>query len=113
MNTTSPSGSAGPTALDTFDSFLQSIWKDNFPEEAYALWRHVASNAPHYPATVFDALDSILSRPPADLIERMQQHGWLFLAHEAPDATLLSFDEHVDWLRTMKAELQRQLPPAA
>lgn len=94
-------------ALDTFDDFLATIWMDNSPEEAYALWQYITANSPPYASEVFAALDYVLSNPPSDLIERMQQKGWIFLSRDDPDETLFSFEEHLHWLREMMADLRR------
>lgn len=94
-------------ALDVFDNFLQTIWMDNTPAEACALWKYLTGYSPEYAPKVYDALEYVLDHPPADLIERMQKHGWLFLTRDDAEESVLSFQEHLDWLRDKLAELHR------
>lgn len=91
--------------LEKFDEFLETIWMDNTREEAFALWKYITSNSSQYKQDVLSALEYVLLNPPKDLIERMQQKGWIFLLHDDPEESLYSFTEHLDWLREMKSEL--------
>jgi hypothetical protein len=91
----------------SFDKFLQSIWMDNTPEEAYALWRSITSNSSQYATENLAILDNVLSDPPSDLVERMQQHGWIFLTHDDPEESSFTFDEYLDWLRKMVGMLRQ------
>lgn len=92
--------------LEIFNEFLETIWMDNSREEAHALWKYINSNSPLYKSRVFAAIEFILKNPPEDLIERMQQKGWIILSHNDPNETLYSFEEHLNWLKEMKDELQ-------
>ena len=98
---------SGQPPLDTSDRFLTSIWMDNLPDEARAIWRNTAANSPQYTTAYLAAIDHVLINPPADLIDRMRQKGWIFLGHDDPEETPFSFQEHLDWLRKMKDDFQR------
>lgn len=99
--------------LDFFGDFLQGTWMDNTPEEALCLWKLKLYQPTSYAADALYALDYVIAKPPHDLIERLQQNGWIYLSHEDdPDEPLYTFDEHLQWLKNMNQQY-RQLYKAA
>ncbi len=93
--------------LEFFCEFLDEIWKDNTEEEALQQWKAKVEYFPWYADDALFCLDAIIQNPPANLIELMQEHGWLMLYHEPDEAgeeLPYTFEEYLDWLKKMRSE---------
>jgi hypothetical protein len=92
--------------VNFFREILRHYWMDNTPEEAMRLWRTTLRDAPLYAADVLNCFYLILQNPPEDLVELMQQNGWVMLFHEDDNGTLTpqSREEYLAWLRNVHAE---------
>ena len=95
--------SRNTSPVDDFCEFLESIWMDNTEEEALELWERQVKQAPWLAEEALCSLDAIITAPPANLIELMQEHGWLGLYHRPDSATVVrfSFAEQLRWLKEM------------
>lgn len=100
--------------LEFFKEFLREIWMDNSPEEALAQWRVKVEQFPWYATDALTCLDAIIADPPSNLVEIMQQDGWIMLYHEsATEVQPYTFEEYLEWLRQMRDEFQMVYDAAA
>jgi hypothetical protein len=97
-------------AVTCFSDFLRAIWKDNDEETALLLFRERARMAPHLAERDLACVEAIADDPPPNLIDIMQQDGWLILEDEPDPETVVtrSLDEHVQWLREMAARFRAE-----
>ena len=49
--------------VSTVREFLRSIWRDNSPEDAKALWRRAIEESPSWVAAALASLDAVLAAP--------------------------------------------------
>ena len=88
-----------------FREILRHYWMDNTPEEAMRLWRTTLRDMPWYAADVLNCFYSILREPPEELVDLMQQNGWVMLFHETETGLVpKSRDEYLEWLRAVHEE---------
>lgn len=92
--------------LESFSEFLKSFWMDNSEEIAVLLWKNLLNSSPELAREYLIVLDAIIAYPPPNLIELMQQNGWIILYYEPDPATVIpyTFSEHVEWLTQMTAQ---------
>ena len=89
--------------LEFFKEFLSDIWMDNTEEEAFQQWRVKVEHYPWYADDALYCLDAVIANPPDNLVEIMQQHGWIMLYHESEDSVEpYAFDEYLEWLKQMR-----------
>lgn len=95
--------------LELFYDFLKSFWMDNSKEIAILLWKNQLNGEPSLAREYLIALDAIIAHPPPNLIELMQQNGWIILYYEPDPATIIpyTFSEHVEWLTDMTVRWRR------
>jgi hypothetical protein len=100
--------SSGAPPLEPFRRLLRRLFMDNTVDEAFALWRYNVEHVPHLAQEDLDTLDTILAAPPPDLVEIMEQDGWIHLTHTPDSATLIPYthDEYVEWLRDITTRMR-------
>ena len=94
--------------LETFIDFLQIIWMDNTPEEALSQWKRTVKNSPSYADDALYCIDVVIAKPPENLVEIMENEGWLILYHncEQPDERPYTDEEYYEWLKQMRDEFR-------
>ena len=99
---------AGDTVRERFRALIRALFADNTEEEALALWRYDVENRPQQARETLAVLDAILADPPPDLVELMENDGWIHLVHRPDEwtATPYSHDEYVAWLRDITARMR-------
>ena len=97
-----------PCPVSGFCEFLESIFQDNTEDEALELWERQVKQAPWLAKEALESLEAIIANPPANLIELMQEHGWIGLYHKPSRATIIpfSFAEQLGWLKEMTARFR-------
>ena len=92
-----------PCPVDEFCEFLEGIWMDNTKDEALELWERQVKQTPWLAKEALESLDAIIAAPPANLIELMQEYGWIGLYHTPDSASVVrfSFGEQLAWLKKM------------
>ncbi len=71
------------------------------------LWEFRVAAGGQFPGKALECLDRILQHPPLDLVELLQENGWVFLVHQEGDQeSPFNYDEHVEWLRQQVALLR-------
>ncbi len=86
---------------------LKAIWMDNTPEDVKKLWKFRVASGGRFPGEALECLDRVVQNPPCDLVELLQENGWVFLVHqEGGEEHPFTFDEHVEWLRQQVALLR-------
>jgi len=92
-----------PSPADRLCEFLRLVWMDNTPDEARAQWATRVEQFPDLAQDSLEALDSVIADPPENLVELMQECGWISLYEETYDTvTPLGKDAYVDWLRSVR-----------
>jgi hypothetical protein len=87
--------------------FLRLAWMDNTPEEARAFWAKRVELFPADARETLSAIDRVIDNPPENLIELMQECGWISLYEETYETvTPLEKDAYVEWLERMRDEFQ-------
>jgi hypothetical protein len=91
-----------------FRGFLQFLWMDNTPDEALQQWRQRIQDFPDEAERDLACLDQIIADPPPDLVQMLNDDGWIILSHEPDPATLVDYtrDEYVGWLRETTARFR-------
>jgi hypothetical protein len=99
------SAARAESPVSFFREILRHYWMDNTPEEAMRLWRTTLRDAPWYAVDILNCFYTVLHEPPEDLVDLMQQNGWVMLFDET-DTGLVSKprDEYLDWLRAVHEE---------
>ena len=82
--------------LAFFDRLLQEIWRDRSAEEAAREWARLCRDARWYAEDALWCIAYVLADPPRDLVERMQEHGWIKLDHGPRSDTPMK--QYLDWL---------------
>jgi hypothetical protein len=72
-----------------FKEILQNIWADRDEDQIAREWKRLCSSVRWYAEDVLVCMDSIVTNPPADLAELMQNEGWIMLDHGAASYTVI------------------------
>lgn len=93
---------------ERFRALLTALFVDNTVDEALAEWRYRAEHVAHDVERDLALLDAILADPPADLVELMENDGWIHLLHRPDTHTVIPYsrDEHVAWLRDVTERMR-------
>jgi hypothetical protein len=94
--------------VERFRTFLQMVWMDNTADEAMEQWRQRVRNFPAEAGRDLDCLDAIVADPPSDVVQMLNDDGWVILSHEPDPETVVdrSRDEYVDWVRATAARFR-------
>lgn len=93
--------------IDFFCEFLRGFWMDNTSEEAMFQWKEHVREFPWYADDALYCINEIIMSPPDNLIELVQQNGWLYLDHETYNEIIpYTFKEYINWIKQMKDEFQ-------
>ncbi len=91
-----------------FIEFLEAIWMDNTEEEAIYQWEVKVKHFPWYASDALYCIEAVIANPPNDLIDILENHGWIGLYDETPDEIKpYSFDETLNWLKKMHDKFRR------
>ncbi len=95
--------------LKLFITFLEKFWRDNLEQEAIGLWKNQIHMAPWYAEDVLYALDAVIADPPANLVQLMQEHGWIMLPHDPGASTLVRryHQQYLAWLQATAENFKR------
>lgn len=102
--------------LEGFREFLRAIWMDNTEEEALRQWQVKVDQFPWWADDALFSLDWVIANPPKNLVDLMQEHGWLLLHHEpdsSGDEREYSREEYLGWLKEMTERFRRIYEKAA
>lgn len=93
------------STIEQFRHFLRMTWMDNTEEEALSQWQQRVHDLPKIARSDLECLEAVLAAPPPDLIEMLNDDGWIILSHEPDEGTDedYSYDEYIQWLRQMTA----------
>ncbi len=94
--------------IEFFRVFLRDQFKDNTYEEAKSLWSDKAEHFPWYADDALYCISAVIENPPRNLVEIMQEEGWLMLSHdgETGDSRPFSESEYLDWLKNMYTDFK-------
>jgi hypothetical protein len=97
-------------ALQRFDQLLENLFLDNSMDEAMAIWRHTSAGSAVEARADLEAFDAVLADPPADLNERLAEHGGIHLFHrDGRDVVPFTEGERDAWLRDLAARMRAEL----
>lgn len=89
----------------TFVEFLETLFKDFIETDVEPMWRDLVQSEPWLADDMLHCLHQLVSRPPADLVVMLREHGGVILWNE--DFTQeYSFEEYVGWLRAWDVRLR-------
>jgi hypothetical protein len=91
------------STIEQFQRFLRMTWLDNTEEEALFQWQQRVHDLPKIAQNDLECLEAVLAAPPPNLIEMLNDDGWIILSHEPDEGTEedYSYDEYLQWLRQM------------
>jgi hypothetical protein len=88
---------------DFFEELLEKIWMNRDEDQAFREWKRLCDQVYWYAEDAVGCLEHILANPPANLVELMQERGWILLDHGTARYTLLKpyREKYVAWLVDM------------
>jgi hypothetical protein len=94
--------------LKTFIDFLERIWMDNTEEEALFQWKQIVEDSSWHADDYLYCIDAVIANPPENLVEIMEDRGWLILSHnyDQPDERPYTDEEYYEWLKQMRDEFR-------
>ncbi|MDZ8055900.1 MAG: hypothetical protein RMX68_016665 [Aulosira sp. ZfuVER01] len=86
--------------LEFFTKLLTDIRMGRSEEEAIREWKRLCEQVSWYAEDAIRCLETILADPPANLIEIMQENGWILLDHGSQSYTPIKAyrQQYVEWL---------------
>jgi hypothetical protein len=91
--------------LECFCEFLQHIWMDNSEQEALRQWKVKVEHFPWYADDALHCMDVVITNPPENLVELIEEYGWIILTHEpdeSGDEAPYTYEEYLEWLKQMR-----------
>lgn len=80
--------------IEFFGELLEAIWMNRDEEQSIREWKRLCTQVHWYAEDAMQCLDYVLAHPPANLIELMQERGWIMLDHGAgPDTLVKTYHE--------------------
>jgi len=95
--------------IEFFKKFLSDIWMDNSEEQAIQQWEVKVNQFPWYAEDALYCLSTVIDNPPPNLIELMEEYGWIVLYHEPDDSgneTRYTYEDYLEWLKHIKSKFR-------
>jgi len=99
--------------LEGFRDFLRDIWQDNTEDEARRQWQVKVDNFPWWAEDALYCMDWVYAHPPDNLVELIQQDGWITL--ETDDELTAEPDRqaYLAWLDRIRREFRKTFDAAS
>ena len=94
--------------ISCFQKFLQAVWMDNTPSEAYRFWiENIVPQTPWWADNYLYVIRYVLDNPLEDFQEILKNDGWIMLYHEDENETEFTKEEYLAWLENMYQDFKK------